>query len=71
MYTILGIAIGIVLFTIGLGVILYRSTGSLKGRKIKNILRVSVGSYMSLIALFLFILTPDIVHAAQEGTHSM
>lgn len=67
MYTILVIAIGIVLFTIGLGVILYRSEGSIKGRKIKNILRMSLGSYMSLIALFLFILTPDIVHAAQQG----
>jgi len=68
MYTILVIAIGIVLLTIGLGVILYRSKDSIKGRKIKNILRISLGSYMSLIALFLFILTPDIVHAAQEAS---
>lgn len=67
MYIILGIAIGIVLFTIGLGVILYRSTGSVKGKKVKRILRISLGSYMSLIALFLFILIPDIVNAAQEG----
>lgn len=66
MYTILVIAIGIVLFTIGLGVILYRSTGEVKGRKIKNILRISMVSYMFLIALFLFVLTPDIVNAAQD-----
>lgn len=67
MYTILGIAIGIVLFTIGLGVILYRSTGDAKVKKYRNILKASVASYMSLIALFLFILAPEIVHAAQEG----
>ena len=70
MYTILGIAIGIVLFTIGLGVILLRSTGEHNGRKVRNILRASVVSYMSLIALFVFILTPDIVHGAQEGSSS-
>lgn len=70
MYTILGITTGIVIFTIGLGVILYRSAGEMHGRKIRNILRVSLVSYMFLIALFLFILTPDIVHAAQEGSSS-
>ncbi|KUO75441.1 MAG: ATPase [Clostridia bacterium BRH_c25] len=70
MYIILGIAIGVVLFTIGLGVILYRSTGEVHGRKIRSILRMSLVSYMFLIALFLFILTPDIVHAAQEGSSS-
>lgn len=67
MNTILGIAIGIVLFTIGLGVILYRSTGNMNRRKFRNILRASVVSYVFLIALFLFVLTPDIVNAAQEG----
>ncbi|HWR61289.1 MAG TPA: ATP synthase subunit C [Clostridia bacterium] len=67
MYTILGIAIGIVLFTIGMGVILYRGGGRLQGRKARNILRASVVSYMFLIALFIFVLTPDIVNAAQEG----
>ncbi len=70
MYTILVIAIGIVLFTIGLGVILYRSSGELKGRKIRNILSASLVSYMFLIALFLFVLTPDIVHAAQDNNPS-
>ncbi len=68
MYTILGIAIGIVLFTIGMGVILYRGAGKVCGRKVRSILRASVASYMFLIALFILILTPDIVHAAQEGT---
>jgi len=68
MYTILVIAIGIVLFTIGLGVILYRSEDSMKGSKFRNILRISLGSYMFLIALFLFILTPEIVNAAQDGS---
>ncbi len=67
MYTILGAAIGIVVFTIGLGVILYRSTGGIRGGKVRNIMRISLVSYMALLALFLFILTPDIVHAAQEG----
>ena len=67
MNTILGIAIGIVIFTIGLGVVLYRSAANIQGRKIRNILRASLVSYMFLIALFLFILTPDIVNAAQEG----
>ncbi|MEA4848749.1 MAG: ATP synthase subunit C [Clostridiaceae bacterium] len=67
MYTILGMAICIVLFTIGLGVVLYRSAGNIQGRKIRNILRASIVSYVFLIALFIFILTPDIVYAAQEG----
>ncbi|MHB1392145.1 MAG: ATP synthase subunit C [Clostridia bacterium] len=65
MYTILELAVGIVLFTIGLGVILYRSNGEMQGRKIRNILRISLVSYMFLIALFLFVFTPGIVHAAQ------
>ncbi len=65
MYTILELAVGIVLFTIGLGVILYRSEGDMKGKKIRNILRMSLVSYMFLIAVFLFVLTPSIVHAAQ------
>jgi V/A-type H+-transporting ATPase subunit K len=67
MYIILEIAIGIVLFTIGLGVILYRSEGDVKGKRIRNIVRLSLVSYMFLFALFLFVLTPDIVHAAQEA----
>lgn len=70
MQTILGIAIGIVIFTIGLGVIIYRSEGERHGRKIRNILRASMVSYMFLIVMFLFILIPDIVHAAQEGSPS-
>lgn len=68
MYTILGIAMGIVLFTIGLGVILYRSACNIHGKKVRSIIRLSLVSYMSLIALFIFTLTPEIVHAAQEGT---
>jgi len=67
MHTILGIAIAIVVFTIGLGVILYCSAGEVKAGRIRNVLKASVVSHMSLIALFLFILAPDIVHAAQEG----
>lgn len=66
MYTILGLAIGIVVFTIGLGVILYRSKETVQGRKIRNMLRVSLVCYVFLIALFLFVLTPEIVHAAAE-----
>lgn len=67
MYTVLAIAVAIVLFTIGLGVILYRSENAVQGRKIRNILRASVISYLALIALFLLVLIPDIVHAAAEG----
>jgi V/A-type H+-transporting ATPase subunit K len=70
MYTILGVAIGIVLFTIGLGVILYRSKEEMKGRKIRNILRASLVSYVFLIALFLFVLTPSVVHAAEGDNAS-
>ena len=53
MSTILGIAMAIVLFTIGLGVVLYRCSGNIQGRKIRNIIRASMISYMFLIALFL------------------
>lgn len=70
MYTILGLAIGIVLFTIGLGIILYRSEGRLQGRKVRSMLRISLVSYLFLIALFLFVLTPDIVNAAQDENPS-
>lgn len=67
MYTILEIAIGIVLFTIGLGVILYKSKREMPVRKVRNILRMSLVSYMFLIVLLLFVFAPGIVHAAQEN----
>ncbi|MGE5632742.1 MAG: ATP synthase subunit C [Caulobacteraceae bacterium] len=67
MYIVLEIAVAIVLFTIGLGVVLYRSNGNSHGKKVRNILRMSIVSYMFLIALFLFILAPDIVHAAANN----
>lgn len=68
MYTVLEIAIAIVLFTIGLGVILYRSDGKVNGKKIRNMLRMSMVSYMFLIVLFLFVMMPSIVNAASDGS---
>ncbi|HOR85083.1 MAG TPA: ATP synthase subunit C [Bacillota bacterium] len=68
MQIILGIAVGIVVFTIGLGIIIYRTEGEMNKRKIRNILGINIASYVFLITLFLFILVPDIVHAAQEGS---
>ncbi|HOE56696.1 MAG TPA: ATP synthase subunit C [Bacillota bacterium] len=68
MQIILGIAVGIVVFTIGLGIIIYRTKGEMNKRKIRNILGINIASYVFLITLFLFILVPDIVHAAQEGS---
>lgn len=67
MFVVLEVAVAIVLFTIGLGVILYRSNGKIQGKKIRNILRMSVVSYMFLIALFLFVMMPGIVNAAEDG----
>ncbi len=67
MYIVLATAVAIVLFTIGLGVILYRTESAVQSGKIRNILRASILSYLALIALFLVVLVPDIVHAAAEG----
>ncbi len=68
MQVILGIATGIVVFTTGLGAIMYRSGGRMQKKKLKGILNASVASSMFLIVLFFLILIPDIVHAAQEGS---
>lgn len=67
MYIVLEIAVAIVLLTIGFGVILYRSNGKIQGRKVRNILRAGIASYGFLIALFLFVLMPDIVSAAADS----
>jgi len=70
MYIVLELAIAIVLFTIGLGVILYRSNERLNGKKLKNIMRASVASYAFLIVLFLFVMMPSIVNAADGSSSS-
>lgn len=71
MYTIVAIALLIVLLTIGCGVILLRSKESTDTKKIKKVLRISLGSYISLIALFLFVLAPQVAFAAApEGSAS-
>lgn len=71
MYTIVAIAFFIVLMTIGCGVILLKSKGNADGGKIKKILKFSLGSYISLIALFLFILAPRVAFAAaSDGSAS-
>ncbi|MFZ5353810.1 MAG: ATP synthase subunit C [Bacillota bacterium] len=61
---IIGIAILIVLFTIGLGVVLYRSNEGWGKINVRYVLRASIFSYILLIALFMFILMPAVVHAA-------
>lgn len=67
MYIIVGIAVAIVIFTIGLGVILYRSSSEMHGNKVRTFVRASLASYISLIGLFLFILAPDIVLQRRKG----
>lgn len=63
MSIILGLAIAIVLFTVGLGTILYK-TGEGSPIKVKKILKASMASYSALIVIFLFVLVPKIVFAA-------
>lgn len=63
MYTVVAIALLIVLITIGCGVILMKSNESTDKKKIKRALRISLGSYITLIALFLFIMAPQVVFA--------
>lgn len=71
MYTIVAIAFLIVLMTIGCGVILLKSKENADGKKVKKILKFSLGSYVSLIALFLFILAPKVAFAAaSDGSAS-
>jgi len=63
MYIVVAIALLIVLITIGCGVILMKSNESTDKKKIKRALRISLGSYITLIALFLFIMAPQVVFA--------
>ncbi len=69
MSIILSAAIAIVLFTVGLGTILYK-TGEGSPNKVKNILKASMASYSALIVLFLFVLVPKIVFAAPTESAS-
>ncbi len=64
MYAVIAIAVLIVLVTIGCGVIMLDSKGSTDKRKIKNAMRVSLGSYIALILMFMFVLVPQVVFAA-------
>lgn len=71
MYTIVAIALLIVLLTIGCGVILLKTSEDTDKNKIKRVLRISLGSYITLIVLFLFIMVPQIAFAApEEGASS-
>ncbi len=70
MNLVIGIAIMIVLFTIALGAVLYRSKEGWEAVKIRNIMRASVFSYLALIGIFLFVLMPNVVHAAAPDNPS-
>jgi V/A-type H+-transporting ATPase subunit K len=70
MSIILGIAILIVVFTIGLGVILYRTGAEHSCGKVKKLLKASMASYAALIILFLFVMLPKIVFAAPADSGS-
>lgn len=69
MSIILGVAIVIVLFTVGLGGILYQ-TGEGSPNKVKKILKASMASYSALIVIFLFVLVPKIVFASPTDSAS-
>lgn len=69
MSIILSVAIAIVLFTVGLGVFLYK-TGEGSSMKVKKILKASMASYSALIVIFLFVLVPKIVFAAPTDAGS-
>ena len=68
MYAIVAIALLIVLLTIGCGVILMRTRGTADGKRVQKILKFSLGSYISLIALFLFVLAPKVAFAAASDS---
>jgi V/A-type H+-transporting ATPase subunit K len=70
MNLIIVIAIAIVLFTIALGVVLYRSNAGWETLKVKNIMRASIFSYVALIGIFLFVLMPSVVNAASPDNPS-
>ncbi len=67
---VIGIAILIVLFTIGLGVVLYRSKEGWGALKVRNIMKASIFSYIILIALFMLVLMPSVVNAASADNPS-
>lgn len=70
MSVIVGISIVIVVFTIGLGAILYKSGRGYGKDKVKGILKTSIASYASLIVLFLLVMLPKIVFAASSDNPS-
>ncbi|OGO77511.1 MAG: ATPase [Clostridiales bacterium GWB2_37_7] len=63
MYIILGIAISIVLLTIGTGIIFYFSDKNQKGSKVMKALKASTAVYAGFILVFMLLLIPDIVTA--------
>lgn len=70
MYFVIGIAILIVLFTMGLGVVLYKSNEGWEAVKVRNIMKASIISYGILIAAFMLVLMPTAVHAASADNPS-
>ncbi|MDF2840429.1 MAG: synthase subunit c [Clostridia bacterium] len=63
MYIILGIAISIVLLTIGTGFTLYCSNENQNGSKVIKALKASTAVYAGFILVFMLVLIPDIVTA--------
>jgi len=66
MFIILGIAISIVLLTIGTGVTLYFNESSQKGDKIARFVKPGIAAYAGFMLLFMLMLIPDMVTAWAE-----
>lgn len=66
MFIILGIAISIVLLTVGTGVTLYFSETNQKGHKIAKFIKSGTAAYAGLMLLFMLMLIPDMVTAWAE-----
>jgi V/A-type H+-transporting ATPase subunit K len=63
MYIILGIAVSIVILTIGAGITLYFSESSCNSSKLAKAAKGSVALYAAFILVFMIVLIPDIVTA--------
>lgn len=70
MYIILGIAISIVVLTIGTGFTLYFTEGNFKTTKLGKSFRISIAVYAALLMGFMLILIPDVVSAWSADSSS-
>lgn len=68
MFIILGIAISIVVITIGTGFVLYNSEKTGREGKLVKAAKASAGIYAALILLFMLTIIPDIVTAWAADT---